>query len=193
MVVAVGCARISVLVRLVAARVGEVGGAESGGPHAVEVVLIPLAKSLRVVVGHWWRSSARGERGLCWGPTVLRPVGVGEVPEDTASLAWRVHPRGTDEMRVRDALGPLFTDEDFMSGEFEGMYSSLGQPGLSPAFLLVVTILQFRHNLADREAAQAVADRISWKYALGLGLDYAGFDSTYALLCVGRRLSRGNG
>ncbi|MFC7259708.1 transposase [Streptomyces lutosisoli] len=56
------------------------------------------------------------------------------------------------------------------------MYSSLGQPGLSPAFLLVVTILQFRHNLADRETAQAVADRISWKYALGLGLDYAGFD-----------------
>lgn len=79
-------------------------------------------------------------------------------------------------MRVRDALGPLFTDEDFTSGEFEGMYSSLGQPGLSPAFLRVVTILQFRHNLADREAAQAVADRISWKYALGLGLDYAGFD-----------------
>jgi hypothetical protein len=39
-----------------------------------------------------------------------------------------------------------------------------------------VTILQFRHNLADREAAQAVADRISWKYALGLTLDYAGFD-----------------
>jgi transposase len=79
-------------------------------------------------------------------------------------------------MRVRDALGPLFTDEDFVSGEFEGMYSSLGQPGLSPAFLLVVTILQFRHNLADREAAQAVADRISWKYALGLDLEYPGFD-----------------
>jgi hypothetical protein len=69
---------------------------------------------------------------------VLRPVGVGEIPEDTASLARRVHPRGTDEMRVRDALGPLFTDEDFTSGEFEGMYSSLGQPGLSPAFLLVL-------------------------------------------------------
>jgi transposase len=79
-------------------------------------------------------------------------------------------------MRVRDALGPLFTDEDFTSGESEGRYSSLGQPGLSPAFLLVVTILQFRHDLADREAAQAVADRISWKYALGLELEYPGFD-----------------
>jgi hypothetical protein len=71
--------------------------------------------------------------GLCYGRWVW-----GEIPEDTASLARRVHPRGTDEMRVRDALGPLFTDEDFTSGEFEGMYSSLGQPGLSPAFLLVL-------------------------------------------------------
>src|SRR6266498_2724100 len=42
----------------------------------------------------------------------------------------------------------------------------------------MVTILQFRHNLSDREAAQAVADRISWKYALGLELDYTGFDAS---------------
>ena len=97
---------------------------------------------------------------------VLRPGGVPEVPAATAELAWKVHPRGTDEMRVRDALGVLFRDEDFLSGELKGMYSPLGQPGLSPALLLVVTILQFMHNLSDREAAQAVADRISWKYML---------------------------
>lgn len=41
---------------------------------------------------------------------MLRPVDVPPVPEAAAALAWRVHPRGTDEMRVRDALGPLFTD-----------------------------------------------------------------------------------
>ncbi|UWZ36375.1 transposase [Dactylosporangium roseum] len=77
---------------------------------------------------------------------------------------------------MRDALGPLFTDTDFTSGRFAGMYSPLGQPGLSPALLAMVTILQFRHNLSDADAAQAVADRISWKYALGLDLDDAGFD-----------------
>jgi transposase len=81
-------------------------------------------------------------------------------------------------MRVRDALGPLFTDVDFTGGRFAGMYSPLGQPGLSPALLVMVMILQFRHNLSDLDAAQAVADRISWKYALGLDLDDAGFDAS---------------
>lgn len=84
-------------------------------------------------------------------------------------------------MRVRDALGPLFADEDFTSQEFQDMYASLGQPGLSPALLAMVTVLQFLYHLSDRDAAQAVADRISWKYALGLELDYSGFDFT--VLC----------
>lgn len=101
---------------------------------------------------------------------MLRPMDVQEIPAATAALARKVHPRGTDEMRVRDALGPLFGDVDFTTGEFAGMYASRGQPGLSPALLLMVTILQFRHNLSDREAAEAVADRISWKYSLGLEL-----------------------
>src|SRR6266540_3971725 len=98
-------------------------------------------------------------------------------------------------MRVRDALGVLFRDEDFLSGELKGMYSPLGQPGLSPALLLVVTILQFMHNLSDREAAQAVADRISWKYMLGLALDDVGFDASVLSefrdrLAVGGRADR---
>ena len=109
---------------------------------------------------------------------VLRPGGVPEVPAATAELAWKVHPRGTDELRVRDALGVLFRDEDFLTGELEGMYSPLGQPGLSPALLLLVTVLQFMHNLSDREAAQAAADRVSWKYLLGLALDDVGFDAS---------------
>lgn len=79
-------------------------------------------------------------------------------------------------MRVRDALGPLFSDTDFTTGRFAGMYSVFGQPGLSPALLIMVMILQFRHNLSDADAARAVADRISWKYALGLDLDDPGFD-----------------
>ncbi|MBV9024363.1 MAG: IS1182 family transposase [Streptomycetaceae bacterium] len=109
---------------------------------------------------------------------MLRPVDVPPVPEATAALAWQVHPRGTDEMRVRDALGPLFTDADFTTGPLTGMYSGLGQPGLSPALLLMVVILQFRHNLSDRQAVEAVADRISWKYALSRELSDPGFDHT---------------
>lgn len=109
---------------------------------------------------------------------MLRPVRPGEIPEATATLAWVVHPKGTDEMRVRDALGPLFADEDFLGERFSGMFPALGQPGLSPALLTMVTVLQFLHNLSDREAVAAMADRISWKYALGLELEGTGFDAS---------------
>jgi hypothetical protein len=100
------------------------------------------------------------------------------VPAATAELAWKVHPKGTDEMRVRDALGPLFADEDFVGGRFAGMFPERGQPGLSPALLAMVTVLQFLHHLSDREAVAAVADRISWKYSLGLELEATGFDAS---------------
>src|SRR5215813_14217488 len=36
--------------------------------------------------------------------------------------------------------------------------------------------MQFRENLADRQAAEAVRARIDWKYLLGLALTDAGFD-----------------
>lgn len=81
-------------------------------------------------------------------------------------------------MRVRDALGPLFCDEDFAAGRLVGMFPQRGQPGLSPALLAMVTVLQFLHHLSDREAVAAVADRISWKYALGLELEATGFDAS---------------
>jgi transposase len=109
---------------------------------------------------------------------MLRPVSPGQVPAATAELAWKVHPRGTDEMRVRDALGPLFADEDFTTGPMAGMFPKRGRPGLSPALLAMVTVLQFLHHLSDREAVAAVADRISWKYALGLELEATAFDAS---------------
>ena len=39
-----------------------------------------------------------------------------------------------------------------------------------------MTLLQFRENLADRQAAEAVRARIDWKYLLGLELSDPGFD-----------------
>jgi transposase len=107
------------------------------------------------------------------GVIVLRPMRPGEIPQATVDLARKVHRSGTAEMRVRDALGPLFADEDFA-----GMYPDRGQPGLSPALLAMVTVLQFKANLSDREAAEAARDRISWKYAIGVDLDYDGFDAS---------------
>jgi hypothetical protein len=42
----------------------------------------------------------------------------------------------------------------------------------------MATVLQFTENLTDRQAAEAVRDWITWKYALGLALDDPGFDAT---------------
>jgi hypothetical protein len=51
-----------------------------------------------------------------------------------------------------------------------------GKPGISPAQLAVVTVLQFAENLTDRQAADAVRGRLDWKYCLGLALEDEGFD-----------------
>ncbi len=126
----------------------------------------------------WQAGAVRCRISGLWGPSMLRPVRPEEIPQATADLARKVHRSGTAEMRVREALGPLFADEDFTAGAFAGMYPGLGRPGLSPALLAMVTVLQFKANLSDREAAEAARDRISWKYALGVELDYDGFDAS---------------
>jgi len=42
--------------------------------------------------------------------------------------------------------------------------------------LALVTVLQYAENLTDRQAADAVRERIDWKYSLGLELTDPGFD-----------------
>jgi len=47
--------------------------------------------------------------------------------------------------------------------------------------LALVTLMQFREELTDRQAADAVRSRIDWKYVLGLELNDPGFH--YLVLC----------
>src|SRR5918997_6438191 len=101
----------------------------------------------------------------------LKPSPPQPVPEETARVAQAAFPAGNPYLTFRDALGPLFQDEDFTA-----LFPPCGQPGLPPWRLAVVTILQFRENLADRQAAEAVRARIDWKYLLGLELTDAGVD-----------------
>ena len=49
-------------------------------------------------------------------------------------------------------------------------YGARGKPGISPAQLAMVTVLQFTENLTDRQAADAVRGRPDWEYFLGLEL-----------------------
>jgi transposase len=101
----------------------------------------------------------------------LHPHVIVPVPEETARVARAAFPKGHPYLTVRDTLGTIFQDEDFRA-----LFPVRGQPGLSPSRLALVTILQFRENLADRQAAEAVRARIDWKYLLSLELTDPGFD-----------------
>jgi transposase len=94
-----------------------------------------------------------------------------DVPETTAEVARAAFPKGHPYLTLRDELGVIFQDKDFTD-----LYPERGQPALSPWRLALVTIMQFRENLSDRQAADAVRDRIAWKYLLGLELTDPGFD-----------------
>jgi transposase len=101
----------------------------------------------------------------------LHPHVVEPVPEETARVAHAAFPKGHPYLTFRDALGTIFQDEDFAA-----LFPAWGQPGLPPWRLALVTIMQFRENLADRQAAEAVRARIDWKYLLSLELTDPGFD-----------------
>lgn len=101
----------------------------------------------------------------------LKPRMSGEVPARTAEVARQAFPEGCLGMRVRDALGPVFRDEDFAD-----LFPRRGRPAWPPGRLAMVSVLQFIEGLSDRQAATAVRDRIAWKYALGLELTDPGFD-----------------
>src|SRR3989475_2792737 len=101
----------------------------------------------------------------------LRPHALESVPEETARVARAAFPKGNPYLTLRDALGTIFQDDDFTD-----LYSHEGQPGLSAWRLALVTIMQFRETLSDRQAAEAVRARIDWKYLLRLDLTDPGFD-----------------
>jgi transposase len=101
----------------------------------------------------------------------LRPQPIGSIPEQTARVAHAAFPKGHPYLLLRDTLGTIFQDEDFAT-----LFPAWGYPGLPPWRLALVTLMQFRENLTDRQAAEAVRARIDWKYLLGLDLTDPGFD-----------------
>ena len=101
----------------------------------------------------------------------LHPEPIRPVPEDTARVTRAAFPKGTTYTKMRDMLGTIFEDEDFVA-----LFPSRGQPALAPWRLALVTVMQFAEGLSDRQAADAVRGRIDWKYALSLELEDPGFD-----------------
>jgi transposase len=82
-------------------------------------------------------------------------------------------PKGTLAIRIREALGPVFTDDDFAAA-FPGQ----GRPAASPGALALVPVLQYAEGLSDQQADGQVRARMDWKFLLGLELDDPGFDFT---------------
>jgi transposase len=117
---------------------------------------------------------------------MLKTSPIEPVPEGTARVAKAAFRKGNPLLSLRDELGAIFADTDFAD-----LFPGLGQPGLAPWRLALVTLLQFRENLPDRQAAEAVRARIDWKYLLGLELTDPGFD--HSVLCEFRsRLLEGS-
>jgi transposase len=114
----------------------------------------------------------------------LRPRPIGPVPEQTAQVPHAAFPKGHPYLTLRDHLGTIFQDEDFTT-----LFPTWGNPGLPPWRLALVTIMQFREHLADRQAAKAVQARIDWKYLLGLDLTDPGFDFSALSECSDRLLA----
>ncbi|MGA5135415.1 IS1182 family transposase [Streptomyces olivoreticuli] len=112
-----------------------------------------------------------------------------EIPAQTAAVARAAFPKGTTAMWVRDRLGEVFADEPFVD-----TFGKRGAPGLSPAVLSLVTVLQFTENLTDRQAAAMAVRAIDWKYAIGAELTDTGFDnsvlSRFRTRLVGHGLER---
>ena len=103
----------------------------------------------------------------------MQPQPWPQVPEATARVAKAAFPKGALAIRIRDRLGSWYEDADFAAA-----YAAAGRPGISPAQLAMVTVLQYAENLTDRQAADAVRGKIDWKYCLGLELADDGFEFT---------------
>jgi len=71
----------------------------------------------------------------------------------------------------------LFPDEAFAD-----LFSDIGRCSVAPRIVAVTMVLQRVHGLSDREAADAFAFDLRWKYAAGaLDFDHPGF--VHTVLC----------
>ena len=91
---------------------------------------------------------------------------------DTDQICKPLFPPESFWHQFRELIYPLINDEDYAC-----MYCpDRGRPAKSPAMLTMVTILQRREDLSDREAEERVRYDLRWKYALGLEVNDEGFD-----------------
>jgi transposase len=105
---------------------------------------------------------------------------------DAFALPHRV-PGDSFYARMGAVYSKLFRDEDLAM-----MYDpDNGRPSLPPSLMSGVLLLQFHDNVSDEEAVQRLLFDLRWKVALGLPLDYAGFDPSSLSVFRKRLLENG--
>jgi hypothetical protein len=85
----------------------------------------------------------------------LRLNGLLQIPAETSRVARAAFLKGCLAMRARDALGPLFADE-----QFAALFAARGRPAWSPARLALVLVLGVRrgsHRSAGRRRGASTA------------------------------------
>ena len=100
----------------------------------------------------------------------MKPQPIPEIPPETVRVVRAAFPKGNIYIHLRDTLGTIYQDEQFAE-----LYPRRGQPAQAPWRLALVSVMQFREGLSDRQAANAVRGRLDWKYLLGLELSDPGF------------------
>ena len=88
------------------------------------------------------------------------------IPDATAQAAARAFPKGNLYMTMRDLIGPIFTNPDFVD-----LYHARGRPAEAPARLALVLVMMEIEQVSDAQAAEAVRARIDWKCATRSRID----------------------
>jgi transposase len=103
----------------------------------------------------------------------MKPQVVDSIPEETQRLAHLTCPKGCLVMDLRDALGPIYQDEDFSD-----LFAKRGRSAIAPWRLALITVLQVIEGLTDQQAIHQMQTRVDWWYALSLSPGDPVFDAS---------------
>jgi transposase len=72
----------------------------------------------------------------------MYPQELGSIPAETMRVARAAYPKGSLAMRLRDELGGIYRDAQFV-----GLFPTRGQPAEAPWRLALVLVLQYVDGL----------------------------------------------
>src|SRR5689334_750538 len=101
----------------------------------------------------------------------LQPEKLPEIPEETARIARILFPEGNRFMWLRDELGAIYDDEQFVS-----LYGNVGQMAEQPWRIAIMSVIQYMENYTDRQAKNTYRFKIRFKPGIDRsGLSFFGF------------------